>query len=62
MELYERGVAAMNARQFSDELAAEILASDFRMENTSTAVTDKTYVAVGYTSRREALEAVGLAG
>lgn len=44
MEVYERGVAAMNAREFSDDLAEELLAPGFRMENTSTAVTDKTYV------------------
>jgi len=44
VDLYERGVAAMNAREVTDELAEELLAPGFRMENTSTAVTDKTYV------------------
>jgi ketosteroid isomerase-like protein len=44
VDLYERGVAAMNARGFTDELAEELLTPGFRMENTTTAVTDKTYV------------------
>jgi ketosteroid isomerase-like protein len=43
IELHERTVAALNARDLSDELAAEILAPDFRIENAATAVTDKTY-------------------
>jgi ketosteroid isomerase-like protein len=43
LETYQRGVAAINGREFSDELFAEICTPDFRMENTSTAVTDKTY-------------------
>ncbi len=43
IELYERDVAALNARAFSDELAAENLAPGFRIENAATAVTDKTY-------------------
>src|SRR5438552_16061449 len=34
----------MDAREISDALAEELLAPGFRMENTSTAVTDKTYV------------------
>jgi hypothetical protein len=44
VELHERAVAALNARDISDETAAEILAPDYRIENTSTAVTDKTYL------------------
>jgi ketosteroid isomerase-like protein len=44
VDIYERGVAAMNAREISDELAEELLAPGFRMENTATAVTDKTYL------------------
>jgi ketosteroid isomerase-like protein len=43
LDLYERSVAAANARDISDELAAEIIAPDFRIENAATAVTDKTY-------------------
>jgi hypothetical protein len=43
IELHERGVAALNARELSDELAAETLAPGFRVENAATAVTDKTY-------------------
>ncbi len=43
VETYQRGVAGINGREFSDELFAEICTPDFRMENTSTAVTDKTY-------------------
>jgi hypothetical protein len=43
VETYERGVAGINGRAFSDELFTEICTPDFRMENTSTAVTDKTY-------------------
>jgi len=43
LELYERTVAAVNARDLSDELAAEIIAPDYRIENAATAVTDKTY-------------------
>ena len=34
----------MDAREISDALAEELLAPGFRMENTSTAVTDNTYV------------------
>jgi len=44
IELFERGAAAMNARAIPDELAEELLAPGFRMENVPTAVTDKTYV------------------
>ena len=36
-------MAAINAREMSHELAEELLAPDFYMENLSTAVTDKTY-------------------
>lgn len=43
IEVGERLVAAMNAREISDELAEELLAPDFRLENTSTAVSDTTY-------------------
>jgi ketosteroid isomerase-like protein len=43
VELHERTVAALNARDISDELAVEILAPGFRSENAATAVTDKTY-------------------
>jgi ketosteroid isomerase-like protein len=46
IELHERGVAALNARELSDELAAETLAPGFRVENAATAVTDKTYCGV----------------
>lgn len=43
VQTYLRGVAGIDGREFSDELFAEICTPDFRMENTSTAVTDKTY-------------------
>jgi ketosteroid isomerase-like protein len=43
IDLHERGIEAVNARVFSDELAAETLAAGFRIENAATAVTDKTY-------------------
>jgi ketosteroid isomerase-like protein len=43
IELHHRGVAAIDAREFPDELFMELCAPEFRMENTSTAVTDKTY-------------------
>lgn len=43
VEVHNRGVAAINDREFSDRLFEEICTPDFRMENTSTAVTDKTY-------------------
>jgi hypothetical protein len=33
IELHERIVVALNARDVSDELAAKILAPDFRSEN-----------------------------
>jgi ketosteroid isomerase-like protein len=41
--LGERLMAAINAREVSDEVAEELLAPGYRIENTSTAVTDKTY-------------------
>jgi hypothetical protein len=41
--LFERAIASVNARAFSDELAAEMLAPGYRIENTSTALFDKTY-------------------
>ena len=41
--LHEQGIAAINAGALTDELAAEILAPDFSIENAATAVTDKTY-------------------
>jgi ketosteroid isomerase-like protein len=43
IELHRRGVAAIDGREFPDELFEELCAPEFRMENTSTAVTDKTY-------------------
>jgi ketosteroid isomerase-like protein len=43
LELHRRGVAAIDAGEFSDELFGELCTPEFRMENTSTAVTDKTY-------------------
>jgi ketosteroid isomerase-like protein len=43
IELHDRGVAALDERELSDELFEELCDPDFRMENTSTAVTDKTY-------------------
>jgi hypothetical protein len=46
IELFERGNAALNAREFSDELAAELLAPGYRIENTSTALFDKIYYGV----------------
>lgn len=47
IELFERGNAAMNPGEFLDELAAEFLAPGYRIENASTAVSDKTYYGVG---------------
>jgi ketosteroid isomerase-like protein len=41
--LYERVMAALDAREMSDEVAEEILAPDFRIENLDTAITAKTY-------------------
>lgn len=43
VELYERLMAALDTREMSDELADEMLEPGFRIENASTAVTDKTY-------------------
>jgi len=36
-------VQAVNARELSDELFEQLCTPEFRLENTSTAVTDKTY-------------------
>jgi ketosteroid isomerase-like protein len=41
--LYERFIAALDTREMSDEVAGEILAPDFRLDNLDTAITDKTY-------------------
>ena len=41
--LLERATAALNAGALTDELAAEMLAPDYSIENAATAVTDKTY-------------------
>jgi ketosteroid isomerase-like protein len=41
--LYERATAAVNAGALTDELAAEILAPGYSIENAATAVTAKTY-------------------
>jgi ketosteroid isomerase-like protein len=46
IELFERSTAAMNPGEFSDELAAELLAPGYRIENASTALFDKTYYGV----------------
>ena len=46
IELHERVMETLNARAFSDEVAAETLAPGFRIENAATAVTDRTYVGV----------------
>ncbi|HTQ67246.1 MAG TPA: nuclear transport factor 2 family protein [Solirubrobacteraceae bacterium] len=43
LEIYKRSLAAINAREFPDELAEELLAVGFHAENASTAVTDKAY-------------------
>jgi ketosteroid isomerase-like protein len=43
VESTKRGVAALNSRELPDELAEELLAPDYRIENVSTAVTDRTY-------------------
>ncbi|HTQ68806.1 MAG TPA: nuclear transport factor 2 family protein [Solirubrobacteraceae bacterium] len=43
LDVYERAMATLAARVISDELASELLAPDFRIENAATAVTDKTY-------------------
>lgn len=43
VELHQRGVAAIDAGALSDELFAELCEPQFTLENTSTAVTDKTY-------------------
>jgi ketosteroid isomerase-like protein len=46
IELFERADAAMNPGEFSDELAAEFLTPGYRIENVSTALSDKTYYGV----------------
>jgi len=38
-----RLIAAMNSREISDELADELLAPSYRIENASSAVSDSTY-------------------
>jgi ketosteroid isomerase-like protein len=43
IDLYMQAADAINARQISDELAERVLAPGFRMENLSTALTEKTY-------------------
>ena len=43
IDLYERVTSALNTHEISDELADELLARDFYLENLSTAVTEKTY-------------------
>jgi ketosteroid isomerase-like protein len=51
VESTKRGVAALNKRELPDELGEELLAPDYRIENVSTAVTDRTYY--GITGVRE---------
>ncbi len=46
LEMYKRSIAAINAREYPDELAEELLAAGFHAENASTAVTDKSYFGV----------------
>lgn len=43
LEIHARGVQAVNARELSDELFEQLCTPDFHLQNTSTAVTDKTY-------------------
>ena len=43
IHLYERVVAAINTREISDAVAEELFAPDLRIENVSTAVSEKTY-------------------
>lgn len=43
LETHARGVQAINARELPDELFEQLCTPEFRLENTSTAVTDKTY-------------------
>jgi ketosteroid isomerase-like protein len=43
IDLGQRLMDAINAREVSDEVAEELLAPDYLIENTSTAVTDKSY-------------------
>jgi ketosteroid isomerase-like protein len=46
VEIAKRGVTALNMRQIPDELGEELLAPDYRIENVSTAVTDRTYYGI----------------
>ena len=46
VEIAKRGVTAPNMREIPDELGEELLAPDYRIENVSTAVTDKTYYGI----------------
>jgi ketosteroid isomerase-like protein len=41
--LYELFIAGLDTREISDEVAEEMLAPDFRIENVDTAITAKTY-------------------
>jgi ketosteroid isomerase-like protein len=43
IELYERFMAVLDRRGMSDEMAEEVLAPKYRLENLDTAITDKTY-------------------
>ena len=43
LEIYKRSAAAINTREYPDELAEELLAAGFHAENAPTAVTDKAY-------------------
>ena len=43
LDVYMQGADAINARQISDDAAERLLAPSFRMENISTALTEKTY-------------------
>jgi ketosteroid isomerase-like protein len=43
VEIVERIRAAINKREISDELAEELIAPDFLIENVSTAVSDNTF-------------------
>jgi ketosteroid isomerase-like protein len=46
VEIAKRGVTALNMRVIPDELGEELLAPDYRIENVSTAVTDRTYYGI----------------
>jgi len=43
IEIGERITAAINKREISDELAEELIAPDYLIENVSTAVSDNTF-------------------